>query len=221
MVTQQTDNQPASPTWHPLARLNLWIVLGFGVFEIGAALVLLFLPGTIDGSMIDLLTILGAAWWFGIIFCMFWVASNAIWLSWSLYGKRQTNPFSWRNLLVGWSAPVIFSILMLTWVPVVETITEYRLDKEFHSARPDMLEICDQILAEGIESAALHDYKQIGDYTNINISAHDTAVYFERNGIGRTFGYVCVAQDTTLPSQDDIFEYDNIDARFYYFAEID
>lgn len=222
------DAKPPSPLssapakkWHPLTRLNFLIALVFIAYEIMTALVVSFWPGTIDGSMIDLLLIMGTIWWFGVVFCVFWVMSNAIWLSWHQIRERGENKPQLHNLLFGWGVPVIFVVLILSWFPIIEGLTDHRLKQEFETARPEMLQICNQILAEGSESTAIQVYRNIGDYTDLNVIYSDTIIYFERADIVRTFGYACVAEGTEVPQQDIFFEYEKIDERFYYFSEIE
>lgn len=221
MKKERTLIQRIGHHWHPLARLNFLISSFFLLFEIISALSLLLLPGTIDNSMVDVLFTLGLVWWCGIIFCIFWVTINALWLTWSIYSRRRSAPISWQNIIVGWSAPVIFVIMMTSWIPLVETVTDYRLNQEFQSARPEMLEICDSVLVEGNNSEAIRNYDTLGDFKNVNVILRQNEVYFERRDILRTFGYVCVAEGKTQPARDAIFEYEKIDDRFYYFAEIE
>ncbi len=219
----QSAKAPAAQIqkWHPLTRLNFLIALVFIAYEIVAALVVSFWPGTIDGSMINLILVTGMIWWFGVIFCLFWVTSNAIWLSWHQFNALEANKPQRHNLLFGWSVPIIFVGLIVSWFPIIDGLTAHRLHKEFESARPEMLTICDQILAEGPDSEAIHEYLQVGDYDDLNVIYSDTIIYFERADIARTFGYACVAEGTEVPDQDLFFEYEKIDERFYYFSEVE
>lgn len=208
-------------SWHPLARLNLFISLFFFIFFGCTAISLLLMPGTIDTRIAQILLAIGWVWWITIFFSTVWVFWNALSLSISAYQSRHINPIRPRHLYRAWLAPIILILLIFMWQPLVGSITRYRSQKSFDESRSDFLIVCDRVLDEGLSSASIRDDIELGVFKNVDVLYQDNIVFFNIGDNLRTYGYACIEEGRYVPNKNDIYEFDKIDSRFYSFSEIE
>lgn len=205
-------------TWHPLARLNFLITSFFVLAESIAILSILLIPGAIDTRLASVLLALGWVWWITAFFSTAWVSWNASSLAWRALRRQDVET---RNLVVAWLGPIIMIALMFLWEPLLGGVTAYRINLDFERSRDDFLIICDRIMEEGLTSPEIRDGAELGVFSKVDILYQDDVVYFELGDDLRAYGYVCVPEAMSLPSRDDVYEYDRIDDRFYAFSEIE
>jgi hypothetical protein len=205
--------------WHPLARLNL-LVCGFFVgLQLCAIVTLLTIPTSIDARVAQFLLAVDGMWCLTSTVSILWLSWNAFQLSKTAAGRYHYTPR--RNLIVAWVAPVVLVALIYAWRPLNLYFIDYRLSRDFDHSRTAMLDACDQILAEGLDSPLIRDNVELGAFSRVNILLRDGVVWFDVGDNLRAYGYVCVPPGGSLPAYTEDYDFERLDSRIYRFSEIE
>jgi hypothetical protein len=204
--------------WHPLARLNTMISVFFVFLELIIVLTIFLVPTTLNRELAAAILNLTCVWWLIAFFCLVWVSLNAGWVSWRAIRDRDVGR---RNVLLAWAGPILIFILWLTVSDVLLRVAAFRANRDFDNSRSDFLIVCERVYAEGRGSSSIGDNQELGVFSEVDVRLRNEVVYFQLGDDLREYGYVCVQQDDTLPDEDNLYEYEKIDERFYSFQEIE
>jgi hypothetical protein len=204
---------------HPLARLNLLILLFFISLQLCAAVILLTSPTGLDVLTAQTLQTIDDSWCLITVLGLFWTAYSATQLSFA--ASRRYQYTSRRNIIMAWAVPAALILLLFTWRPLIQLAIDYRLESAFDRSREALLVRCDRVLREGEMSPAINQDVEIGSYAHVNILLRDGAVWFDIGDSLRAYGFVCIAPNGTPPTDNPQYEFKRVDARFYEFSEVE
>lgn len=208
--------------WHPQARLAVLFVFVFLFLQGCYISVVLTLPSALTPNAATALLVALPMWVLTAGVAMLYLFYNAFRLLRQF--QRRYNYAPRRNLIVAWVAPFVMLglIFVVTGTPFIEQIFEWRRDRSFNASRGDMLRVCDTVLEDGPRSPLIRTNAKVGVFTQVRISLrHETQVWFDVGDASGEVGYICLAPNTSAPSNDDTYVYEPEDERFVFFRERD
>lgn len=209
--------------WHPQARIAVMFVLAFFVLQVCYLLMVVTIPTTLNTGFATFLLIFTPMWFFMATISTMYLLYNA----YSLQNKaaQRVNYTEPRNLVVAWLGPIMLSFLIFIWffTPLVETVYEWRRDRNFEQSRAEMLTICETVLEEGPRSNELRDIAEVGVFTLVRVSLRNEGqeVWFDVGDNSGEVGYVCLAEGAAPLRDDDTYTFERMDDRFYFYLERD
>ncbi len=207
--------------WHPQARIALMFVLAFLVLQLCYLFMVLTIPTTLNSGFATFLLIFTPMWFLTATLSMFYLLYNA----YSLQNRasQRHNYTETRNLIMAWLGPLLLSVLIFIWffTPLVETVFKIRREWNFEQSRAEMVDICDTVLAEGPRSTALVNDAQVGVFALVRISLRNEGreVWFDVGDSSGEVGYICVTDDTEPLRNTDLYTFEQVDDRFYFYLE--
>lgn len=207
--------------WHPQARLGILFVAFFLFLQMCYLLSILAIPTAINPGAATVLLIFPPMWLLTATIATGYLIYNASRLN--VQYNRRVNYTAQRNLFVAWSAPLLMAVLIFVmfFTPLVEEAFRYRREANFNASRDEMLAICEEILEEGSRSDAIRSNTVVGVFTQVRISlrADESQVWFDVGDVSGEVGYICIQPGASALQDDERYEYERKDDRFYFFLE--
>lgn len=204
---------------NPLTRLNLMVLIFLFSIQVCFVVSILFIvPSTLNQILAQALFWGPQLWCFASAIATLFLFWNAFRL-YTQYRLRYkfTTP---TNLALAFAAPAMLFVMVCVWLPVWSAVIDIRVNWDFERSRDDMVAICDEILAEGSQSDKIDTDAEVGRYSHVNVTLReDGRVYFDVGDESREVGYVCLPEGGDPPVDNNEYNFDEKDERFYYFEE--